>query len=174
MAEAAVKSNMFAWEGTDRSGKRIKGEMSGQGDAVVKAMLRRQGINPTRVKKKAKPLFGGSGGKKITSKDISVFSRQMSTMMSAGVPLVQAFEIVGRGHDNSNMQELILGVKADVEAGNHLADALAKKPRYFDELYVNLVRAGEAAGILEDLMNCSVLFDTSVHHSRNTHEIIVY
>ena len=153
MAEAAVKSNMFAWEGTDRRGRRIKGEMSGQGDAVVKAMLRRQGINPTRVKKKAKPLFGGAGGKSITPRDILVFSRQMSTMMSAGVPLVQAFEIVGRGHENPNMQELILGVKGDVEAGNHLADAFAKKPRYFDDLYVNLVRAGEAAGILEDLMN---------------------
>ncbi|MFT5390470.1 MAG: type IV pilus assembly protein PilC [Gammaproteobacteria bacterium] len=153
MAEAAAKSNMFAWEGMDKAGKRIKGEMSGQGDAVVKAMLRRQGINPTRVRKKPKPLFGTSGGKKITAKDIAVFSRQMSTMMSAGVPLVQSFEIVGRGHDNPNMQNLILSVKSDVEAGNHLADALAKKPLYFDELYVALIRAGEAAGILEDLMN---------------------
>ena len=153
MAQAAAKANMFIWEGMDKTGKRVKGEMSGQGDAVVKAMLRRQGINPTRVKKKPKPLFGSGGGKKIVAKDIAVFSRQMSTMMSSGVPLVQSFEIVGRGHENPNMQELILGIKADVEAGNHLADALAKKPLYFDELYVNLVRAGEAAGILEDLMN---------------------
>ena len=153
MAEAAAKSNMFAWEGTDRTGKRLKGEMSGQGDAIVKAMLRRQGINPTRVKKKAKPLFSAGGGKRIVPKDIAVFSRQMATMMSSGVPLVQSFEIVGRGHDNPNMQELILGIKGDVEAGNHLADALAKQPLYFDDLYVSLVRAGEAAGILEDLMN---------------------
>jgi len=153
MAQAAAKSDMFVWEGTDRSGKRIKGEMSSQGDAIVRAVLRRQGINPTRVKKKPKPLFGSSGGKKIQPKDIAVFSRQMATMMSSGVPLVQSFEIVGRGHENPNMQNLILGVKADVEAGNHLADALAKQPRYFDDLYVNLVRAGEAAGILEDLMN---------------------
>ena len=153
MAQAAAKANMFIWEGMDKTGKRVKGEMSGQGDAVVKAMLRRQGINPTRVKKKPKPLFGSGGGKKIVAKDIAVFSRQMSTMMSSGVPLVQSFEIVGRGHENPNMQELILGIKADVEAGNHLADALAKKPLHFDELYVNLVRAGEAAGILEDLMN---------------------
>ncbi len=153
MAEAAAKSAMFVWEGMDKTGKRVKGEMSGQGDAVVKAMLRRQGINPTRVKKKPRPLFGGNGGKKVVAKDIAVFSRQMSTMMSSGVPLVQAFEIVGRGHENPNMQELILGIKADVEAGNHLADALAKKPLHFDELYVNLIRAGEAAGILDDLMN---------------------
>jgi len=152
MAEVAIKGNMFQWEGTDKSGKPVKGEMSGNSDAVVKAMLRRQGINPIRVKKKSKPLFGASG-KKITPKDISVFSRQMATMMSSGVPLVQSFEIVGRGHENPNMQTLILAVKADVEAGNHLADALAKHPLYFDELYINLVRAGEAAGILEDLMN---------------------
>jgi type IV pilus assembly protein PilC len=153
MAKAAAKPDMFVWEGMDKAGKRLKGEMSGQGDALVKAMLRRQGINPIRVRKKPKPLFGASGGKKITAKDIAVFSRQMSTMMSAGVPLVQSFEIVGRGHDNPNMQDMILAVKSDVEAGNHLADALAKKPLYFDELYVALVRAGEAAGILEDLMN---------------------
>lgn len=153
MAQAAAKANMFVWEGMDNSGKRVKGEMSGQGDAVVKAMLRRQGINPIRVRKKPKPLFGTSGGKKITAKDIAVFSRQMSTMMSSGVPLVQSFEIVGRGHENPKMQELILGIKGDVEEGNQFADALAKQPRHFDELYVNLVRAGEAAGILEDLMN---------------------
>lgn len=153
-ASAAVaKSDMFTWEGKDKSGKVMKGEMSGTSDALIKATLRRQGINPTRVKKKPKSLFGGAGGKAITPKDISVFSRQMSTMMSSGVPLVQSFEIVGRGHDNPNMAELILAIKADVEAGNHLADALAKRPLYFDELYVALVRAGEAAGILEDLMN---------------------
>ncbi|MEM7254188.1 MAG: type II secretion system F family protein [Pseudomonadota bacterium] len=154
MAEAALnKGQMFVWEGMDRSGRKVKGEMSGASDALIKAVLRRQGISPTKVKKKPKPLFGGSSGKKITPKDIAIFSRQMSTMMASGVPLVQAFEIVGRGHENPRMQELILTVKADVEAGNHLAEALAKHPLYFDELYVNLVRAGEAAGILEDLMN---------------------
>ncbi len=153
MAEAAIKSVMFLWEGMDRSGKRVKGEMSGTSDALVKAVLRRQGINPLKVKKKPKPLFGGGGGKPITPKDIAIFSRQMSTMMSSGVPLVQSFEIVGRGHDNPNMQELILAIKADVEAGNRLAEALAKHPLYFDDLYVNLIQAGEAAGILEDLMN---------------------
>ncbi len=152
MAQAAAKADMFVWEGRDRQGKTVKGEMSGQSDAVVKATLRRQGINPLRVKKKPKPLFGG-GGKKITPKDIAVFSRQMATMMASGVPLVQSFEIVGRGHENPKMQELILDIKAEVEAGNGLADSLAKHPLYFDDLYVNLVRAGEAAGILEDLLS---------------------
>jgi type IV pilus assembly protein PilC len=156
MAQAAAavsKSDMFVWEGRNKAGKPVKGEMSGTSDALIKATLRRQGINPTRVKKKPKPLFGGAGGKAITPKDISVFSRQMATMMSSGVPLVQSFEIVGRGHENPRMQELILSIKGEVEAGNHLADSLAKQPLYFDDLYVNLIRAGEAAGILEDLMN---------------------
>jgi type IV pilus assembly protein PilC len=152
MAQAAVKSVMFVWEGRDKQGKKVKGEMSGTSDALVKAMLRRQGINPMRVKKKPMPLFGG-GGKKIKPKDIAIFSRQLATMMSSGVPLVQSFEIVGKGHENPNMQKLILDVKAHVEAGNNLADALAKHPLYFDDLYVALVRAGEAAGILETLLD---------------------
>ncbi len=143
---------MLVWEGRDKKGKKIKGEMSGTSDALVKAMLRRQGINPQRVKKKPMPLFGG-GGKKVTPKDIAIFSRQLATMMSSGVPLVQSFEIVGRGHENPNMQKLILDVKAYVEAGNNLADALAKHPLHFDDLYVSLVRAGEAAGILESLLD---------------------
>ncbi len=152
MPEAAAKGAMFVWEGTDKSGKRVRGEMSGNSDALVKAVLRRQGINPVKVKKKSKPLLGAAG-KKITPKDIAVFSRQLATMMSSGVPLVQAFEIIGRGHENPRMQDLILAVKADVEAGNTLADSLAKRPLQFDELYVNLVRAGEAGGILETLLD---------------------
>jgi type IV pilus assembly protein PilC len=152
MAQAAVKSVMFVWEGRDKQGKKIKGEMSGTSDALVKAMLRRQGINPMRVKKKPMPLFGG-GGKQITAKDIAIFSRQLATMMSSGVPLVQSFEIVGKGHENPRMQKLILDIKAHVEAGNTLADSLAKHPFYFDDLYVNLVRAGEAGGILETLLD---------------------
>jgi type IV pilus assembly protein PilC len=143
---------MFIWEGRDKKGKKVKGEMSGTSDALVKAMLRRQGINPQRVKKKPMPLFG-SGGKKVTPKDIAIFSRQLATMMSSGVPLVQSFEIVGKGHENPNMQKLILDVKAHVEAGNNLADALEKHPLHFDDLYVSLVRAGEAAGILESLLD---------------------
>jgi type IV pilus assembly protein PilC len=151
MAQAA-KADMFVYEGTDRRGQKVKGEMSSTSDALVKATLRRQGITPVRVKKKPKPLFGG-GGKAISAKDIAVFSRQMATMMSAGVPLVQSFEIVGRGHENAKMQALILDIKSEVEAGNTLADSLAKHPLYFDELYVALVRAGEAAGILETLLD---------------------
>lgn len=151
MAEAA-KADMFVWEGKDKSGKRVKGEMSGTSESLIRAVLRRQGVTPLKVKKKSKPLFGG-GKKKITTKDITVFSRQLATMMSSGVPLVQAFEIVGRGHENPSMQELILGIKNDVEAGGTLADALAKRPLYFNDLYVNLVAAGEQAGILETLLH---------------------
>jgi type IV pilus assembly protein PilC len=149
MAEAA-KSVMYVWEGTDKQGKRVKGEMTGQSDALVKAVLRRQGI---KVKKKPKSMFGGGRGKKITPKDITVFSRQLATMMSSGVPLVQAFEIVGRGHENANMQDLILGVKADVEAGGQLTDALRKRPLQFNALYCNLIEAGEHAGILEGILH---------------------
>ncbi len=151
MAEATVKADMFVWEGVDRHGKRVKGEMSGKNDALIKATLRRQGVNPLKVKKKAKSLF--SAGGRITTKDITVFSRQLATMMSSGVPLVQSFEIVGRGHENKAMQELILAIKSDVESGTALNEALAKHPRQFDELYVNLVTAGEHAGILEEILH---------------------
>jgi len=150
---AAKKEAMFKWEGKDKQGKLVKGELAGMSDAMVKAKLRQKGINPLKVKKKPKPLLGGAGGKKISPKDITIFSRQLATMMSAGVPLVQAFEIVGRGHENANMQELILGVKADVEAGNSLTDALKKRPLEFNELYCNLVEAGEHAGILEAILH---------------------
>ncbi|GAB4358202.1 MAG: type II secretion system F family protein [Gammaproteobacteria bacterium] len=152
MAETAIKTETFIWEGTDRTGKRIKGEMPSASDALVKAALRRQGVNPIKVRKKPKPLFGAKK-KKITTKDIAVFSRQMATMMAAGVPLVQAFEIVGRGHENPAMQELIMAVKNDVEAGNTLATALGKHPLYFDDLFCNLVHAGEQAGVLETLLD---------------------
>ena len=151
MAEAAVKADMFVWEGVDRHGKRVKGEMSGKSNALIRATLRRQGVNPLKVKKKPKSLF--SVGGKITTKDITVFSRQLATMMSSGVPLVQSFEIVGRGHENKAMQELILSIKSDVESGTTLNEALAKHPRQFDELYVNLVTAGEQSGILEEILH---------------------
>lgn len=152
MAEAA-KADMFVWEGTDKTGKKVKGEMSGQSDALVKAMLRRQGVNPLKVKKKTKPLLGGGGRGKVTPKDITVFSRQLATMMSSGVPLVQAFEIVGRGHENAAMQDLILSIKSDIEAGNALTEALRKHPQQFNSLYCNLVEAGEHAGILEAILH---------------------
>lgn len=150
---AEKKEAMFLWEGKDKQGKLVKGELGAQSDALVKAKLRRQGINPLKVKKKPKPLMGGGGKTKITPKDITIFSRQLATMMSSGVPLVQAFEIVGRGHENAGMQELILGVKADVEAGNSLTEALKKRPLQFNDLYCNLIEAGEHAGILEAILH---------------------
>ena len=152
MAELKKKSQMFLWEGKDASGKRVKGEISGHSEALVRAILRRQKINPTKVKKKPKPLFG-SGKSKIIPKDICVWSRQLATMMSSGVPLVQSFEITGRGHDNPGMQSLILAIKGDVESGNSLVEALRKHPLHFNALYCNLIEAGEHAGILEAILH---------------------
>ena len=151
MAEKALNQEIYVWEGTDKKGSRTKGETRGVNLTMVKAELRRQGINPLKVKKKPKSLFGAKT-KKIIPKDIAVFSRQMATMMSSGVPLVQSFEIIGRGHDNPSMQTLIMSIKSDVEGGSSLSEALAKHPRYFDELYCNLIGAGEAAGILDALL----------------------
>jgi len=148
---AAIKSAMYVWEGVDKTGKRVKGEMSSDSDMIVKATLRRQGVNPLKVKKKPKSLFEAGG--KITTKDITIFSRQLATMMSSGVPLVQSFEIVGRGHENPKMQELIMSLKSSVESGGSLNEALGKHPLQFNELYVNLVTAGEQAGILEDILH---------------------
>ncbi len=152
MAEAA-KQDTFIWEGTDRSGKRVRGETAGSNVSLVKANLRRQGVNPLKVRKKPKSLFGGQSKKKITPKDIALFSRQLATMMASGVPLVQSFEIIGRGHENPSMRDLVGAIKADVEGGNNLADALKKHPNEFDRLTCNLVHAGEQAGILEDLLD---------------------
>jgi len=152
MANSAVVSNTpFLWEGTDRNGKKVKGKSLATDEATVRADLRRQGVVPSRVKKQSKGLF--SGGGKITSGDISIFSRQLATMLAAGIPLVQAFEIVGNGHENAAMQKLILSIKADVEGGSSLAEALAKQPLYFDDLFVNLVESGEQAGALESLLD---------------------
>ena len=151
MAEQALKQSTFVWEGKDSKGQKIKGETSGANAALVKASLRRQGITPSRVRKKSKPLLGGKG--KIKPADVAIFSRQLATMMNSGVPLVQAFDIIGRGHENKAMQELLLGIKADIEGGSNLSDALAKHPLIFDDLYVNLVRAGEHAGILDSILD---------------------
>lgn len=148
----AKKAEMFVWKGKDKKGKSVSGELSGKSEALVKAQLRAQGVLPLSVKKKPKPLLG-SGTPKVTPKDITVFSRQLATMMSSGVPLVQAFEIIGRGHENAGMQELVLGIKGDVEAGNSLTEALNRKPLYFNSLYCNLIEAGEQAGILEAILH---------------------
>jgi type IV pilus assembly protein PilC len=155
MAEKAIKHDVFVWSGKDKRGVQQKGELRSASAALVKAELRRQGINPGKVKKKSSVLFGAGGPKrkKIKAGDIAIFSRQLATMMSAGVPLVQSFEIVGRGHENPAMQDLVLGIKADVESGGTLSDALRKRPLYFDDLFCNLVSAGEQAGILEALLH---------------------
>ncbi|HFE31822.1 MAG TPA: type II secretion system F family protein [Gammaproteobacteria bacterium] len=152
MAKNSTAADTYVWEGMNKQGKRSKGEISGSTLALVKADLRRQGITPLKVKKKPKSLFGARK-KKITSSDIAVFSRQLATMMAAGVPMVQSFEIVGKGHENPSMQDLIMAVKADVESGSSLAESLAKHPLYFDDLYCSLVHAGEQAGILETLLD---------------------
>ncbi|MCV6638976.1 type II secretion system F family protein [Candidatus Albibeggiatoa sp. nov. NOAA] len=153
MADKKDTSVMFVWEGKDKTGKKVKGERSGKSDTIVKAMLRREGIIVTKVKKKPKALFGGGGGKPITASDIALFARQLTTMMESGVPLLQSFDIVGQGHENPTMQKLIMALKADIEAGGTLADALRKYPDQFDTLFCNLVEAGEQAGILESLLN---------------------
>jgi type IV pilus assembly protein PilC len=146
-----ASSTPFLWEGTDRNGKKVKGKSLANDEAAVRADLRRQGVVPTRIRKQRKGMF--SAGGKITTGDIAIFSRQLATMLAAGIPLVQAFEIVGNGHENAAMQKLILGIKGDVEGGTSLAEALAKQPLYFDDLFVNLVEAGEQAGALETLLD---------------------
>jgi len=143
-----VKQRIFVWEGRDRTGKKIKGEMRAGGEAVVNATLRRQGINVTKVRKQRL-----GGGRRVTQKDIALFTRQMATMMKAGVPLLQAFDIVGKGHSNTKVTKLLMDIKADVETGSSLAAAFRKHPLHFDALYCNLVQAGEQAGILEALLD---------------------
>ncbi len=153
MAQAAAlakKEIPWQWEGTDRKGNRVKGRSLAANETAVRAELRRQGLVPVKIKKQQK-LF--SSGAKITPEDIAIFSRQLSTMLEAGIPLVQAFEIVGVGHEKPSMQKLILDIKSQIEAGSTLHEALAKHPLYFDDLFVNLVEAGEQAGALESLLD---------------------
>jgi len=150
MATAAATQAPFTWEGTDRTGKKVKGKVVSSSEAAVRTELRRQGVVPTRVRKQSM-LFRKQG--KVTPGDIALFARQLATMMTAGIPLVQSFDIVGAGHENPAMQKLILAIKSDVEGGTSLADALAKHPYHFDDLFVNLVSAGEQAGALETLLD---------------------
>jgi type IV pilus assembly protein PilC len=151
-AKAATAEKIeFLYEGTNRGGSKVKGEIYALNDALAKNELRKQGINPLKVKKKPKALFGGA--QKITPADISIFARQMATMMSAGVPLVQSFEIIAQGSDNQSMQKLITGIKNEVEGGVGLAEALSKEPLYFDPLFINLVNAGEQSGALETMLD---------------------
>lgn len=149
MATAAIKQT-FLWEGKDSKGQVVKGEMSSKSPDLIKAQLRRQGITPTRVKKQ-KAIKGGSG--KITASDIAIFARQLTTMMGSGVPLVQAFEIVADGLDNKAMAQVVNEIKGDVEGGSSLTVALKRHPDHFDQLFCNLVEAGEQSGTLERLLN---------------------
>jgi type IV pilus assembly protein PilC len=142
-----VKEQVFTWEGKDKTGKTVRGEMRAGGEAVVNVTLRRQGIMVTKVKKKVY-----RSGKKIKDKDITLFTRQLATMMKAGVPLLQAFDIVGKGHANPSVAKLVMDLRGDIETGTSLNMAFRKYPLYFDPLFCNLVAAGEQAGILEDLL----------------------
>jgi len=151
-AQSAVKQATFLWQGQDSKGKTAKGEISGTNTAMVKAQLRKQGIKPTKVKKKPKPLFG-SGKQSIKPMDIAIFTRQLATMMKAGIPLVQSFEIVGEGLENPSMREIVFAIRDDVSAGNHFADAIRKYPREFDELFCNLVESGEQSDALETMLD---------------------
>jgi type IV pilus assembly protein PilC len=151
MATAAPKNAkefVFEWEGKDRNGKPVRGETRAQGENQVLAMLRRQGVVPGKIKKRRM-----SAGKRIKPKDIAIFTRQLATMMKAGVPLLQSFDIVGRGNSNPSVTRLLNDIRADVETGTSLSAAFRKHPLYFDSLYCNLVEAGEAAGILESLLD---------------------
>jgi len=144
------KDIAFAWEGMDKKGQRVKGRSLAPNELALKQDLRRQGVVATRIKKQASAVKSGG---KVKPEDIAIFSRQLATMLAAGIPLVQAFEIIGAGHEKPSMQKLVLDVKADVESGTSLHEALGKHPLYFDDLYVNLVEAGEQAGALETLLD---------------------
>lgn len=143
-----VKEQTFSWEGKDKTGKTIKGEMRAGGDAVVRASLRRQGVTVLKIKKQSRSM-----GKRITEKDITFFTRQMAVMMKSGVPLLQAFDIVAKGHSNPSVTRLLTEIKNDVETGASLTQAFRKHPLYFDQLFCNLIQAGEQAGILDNLLD---------------------
>ena len=144
--EKKAKEITYSWEGKDKTGKAVKGDIRGIGEASVSAQLRRQGINVTKIRKQK------TRGKSITPKDITLFTRQLAVMMKSGVPLLQAFDIVGKGHDNPSVARLLMDIKTDVETGSSLQQAFLKFPLYFNALYCNLIGAGEAAGILDALL----------------------
>ena len=152
---------MYVWEGTDKRGIKMKGESQAKNGNLLRAELRRQGITPTVVKPKPKPLFGAAG-KKITPKDIAIFSRQIATMMKSGVPLVQSLEIIGNGQKNLRMKKLVDSLRGDIEGGSSIYEAMLKHPVQFDELYRNLVKAGETAGVLETVLDTIATYKENV------------
>src|ERR1700724_2572497 len=149
-ATAGKKETQFLWEGKDKRGNKVRGKTLAANEATLRADLRRQGVAATRVKTQSNTFRSGG---KVTNEDIAVFSRQLATMMSAGIPMVQAFEIIGNGHEKPAMQKLVLDIKSNIEGGSTLHESLAKFPLYFDALFVNLVEAGEQAGALESLLD---------------------
>jgi type IV pilus assembly protein PilC len=146
-ANKTTKELQYSWEGKDKAGKIVRGEMRSAGEASVSAHLRRQGITVTKIKKRS------NKGKGVSEKDVTLFTRQLATMLKSGVPLLQAFDIVGKGHDNPSVARLLLDIKTDVETGSSLEQAFRKYPLYFDELFCNLIGAGEQAGILDSLLD---------------------
>jgi len=161
-AKQRVKDIIFEWEGKDKNGKSVRGEMRAGGEAMVSASLRRQGVMVNKVKKRRL-----TGGKAIKQKDIAVFTRQLSTMMRAGVPLIQSFDIVARGSTNPKMTRLLVDIRSDVETGTSLSAAFRKHPLYFDALYCNLVEAGEAGGILETLLDRLAIYQEKTMAIKN-------
>src|SRR4051812_3520217 len=161
-AAKSIKDIVFEWEGKDRNGKVVRGEMRAGGEAVVNASLRRQGILVSRVKKRRV-----SGGRSIKQKDIAIFTRQLATMMKAGVPLLQSFDIVARGSTNPRMTKLLTDIRSDVETGTSLSSAFRKHPLHFDALYCNLVEAGEAGGILEALLDRLAIYQEKTMALKN-------
>ena len=154
---------VFTWVGIDKRGVKIKGEQLSKNASLVKADLRKQGINPQVVKAKPKPLFGKSG-KAIKGRDIAIFARQLATMMAAGVPMVQGFEIVAGGQSNPRMKEMLTNIKQDIEGGSALNEALGKYPVQFDELFTNLVKAGESAGVLDTVLDTIATYKENIEN----------
>ncbi len=152
VARATMELQPFVWEGTDKRGVKMKGEQLAKNANLLRAELRKQGISPGQVKPKPKPLFGAAG-RPVSPKDIAFFSRQMATMMKSGVPIVSALEIIGSGHKNPRMKKMVDTIRTDIEGGSSLHEAISKHPVQFDELYRNLVRAGESAGVLETVLD---------------------
>jgi len=160
MATTQIQPTVFLWQGRDKRGTKLKGQQIATTPNLVRAELRRQGINPISVKKKPKPLFGGAGSR-VSSKDIAVFSRQLATMLKSGVPLVTAFQIISGGIKNPRMRTMVDKIRSEIESGSSLYEALSQYPVQFDELYVNLVKAGESAGVLD-----TILDDVATHKER--------
>lgn len=152
VARSTMELQPFVWEGTDKRGVKMKGEQPAKNMNLLRAELRRMGITPTVVKPKPKPLFGAAGAK-ISAKDIAFFSRQMATMMKSGVPIVGALDIIGSGHKNPRMKKMVDTIRTDIEGGSSLYEAISRHPVQFDELYRNLVKAGEGAGVLETVLD---------------------